>query len=196
VDTNETATPSLPLMVGVSTRAMFDLEEEHAIFEQQGVHAYSELQLARENERLKPGPAFEVTRRLLALNPDIGPPLVQVILLSRNAPNLSLRAFRSLEHYGIPIKHGSFTSGRSVAPFVQAWNADLFLSNDDADVRSVVASGIAAARLGSNPLASYDERADEVRCSTTSRSHPSRQSAYSVALTNLRQFNLSSCLKR
>ncbi len=60
--------PSLPLVVGVSTRAMFDLEEEHAVFEKEGVRAYAKLQLEREKQPLKPGSAFEVVRRLLALN--------------------------------------------------------------------------------------------------------------------------------
>jgi 5'-nucleotidase len=121
------------------------------------------LQRARENVLLKPGPAFEVTRRLLALNSADADPLVVVILLSKNSPDLSLRAFRSFEHYGIAVKHGSFTSGRSVAPLVQAWNIDLFLSNDDADVRSVVTAGTAAARLGSNPPSDEDGPPDEVR---------------------------------
>lgn len=155
--------PRLPLVVGVSTRAMFDLEEEHAVFESEGVHAYIELQRARESESLEPGAAFEVTRRLLALNTEGEAPLVEVILLSKNSPDLSLRAFRSFEHHGIAIKHGSFTSGRSVAPFVQAWNMDLFLSNDDADVRSAVSAGTAAARLGPNPPSREEEPPDEVR---------------------------------
>src|ERR1700736_422256 len=95
--------PQLPLIVGVSTRAMFDLEEEHAVFEQRGVHAYIELQRAREKEPLKPGPAFEVTRPLLALNAPDSSPFVEVILLSKNSPDLSLRAFRSFEHHCISV---------------------------------------------------------------------------------------------
>ena len=111
----------------------------------------------------KPGPAFEVTRRLLALNSPNSSPFVEVILLSKNSPDLSLRAFRSFEHHHIPVKHGSFTSGRSVAPFLKAWNIDLFLSNDDGDVRSAVTAGIAAARLGLNPSSVDDDPSDEVR---------------------------------
>ena len=88
--------------------------------------------------------------------------------MSKNSPDLSLRAFLSFEHYGIPVQHGSFTSGRSVAPFVQAWNIDLFLSNDDQDVRAAVAAGTAAARLGPAPAIKTDDPldtdpADEVR---------------------------------
>jgi 5'-nucleotidase len=155
--------PQLPLVVGVSTRAMFDLTEEHRVFEQDGLEAYTALQRDREREPLKPGAAFEVTRRLLALN-DIGSkPVVEVILLSKNSPDLSLRAFHSFEYYRLSIQHGSFISGRSLAPFAMAWNVDLFLSNDGKDVREAAAVGIAAATLGPAPSQTTNDPEDEVR---------------------------------
>jgi 5'-nucleotidase len=89
-------------------------------FKRRGVAAYAELQLAREKMPLRPGTAFEVTRRLLALNQPGEPPLVRVVLLSKNSPDLSLWAFYCFEHQGLPIIHGSFTSGRSVALLVLA----------------------------------------------------------------------------
>ncbi|WP_174502150.1 5'-nucleotidase [Acidiphilium sp. C61] len=160
-------TVALPLVVGVSTRAMFDLTEEHDVFTQRGVEAYAQLQRERERVPLKPGAAFEVTRRLLALNAEGPAPMVKVILLSRNSPDLSLRAFNSFEHYELSVQHGSFTSGRTVAPFVAAWGIDLFLSNADDDVQSAITAGTAAARLGPTPGAASgeDDRApkDEVR---------------------------------
>jgi 5'-nucleotidase len=155
--------PKLPLIIGVSTRAMFDLAEEHRVFRQEGLAAYAALQLEREKQPLKKGAAFEVTRRLLALNKDGESPVVEIVLLSKNSPDLSLRAFDSFEHYQIPIRHGSFISGRSLAPFAIAWNADLFLSNDGNDVREAAAAGIAAATLGAAPDAVADESEDEVR---------------------------------
>ncbi len=155
--------PQLPLIVGVSTRAMFDLTEEHRVFREEGLEAYAKLQLKRERQPLKAGAAFEVTRRLLALNENGTSPVVEVILLSKNSPDLSLRAFHSFEHYRLPIQHGSFISGRSLAPFATAWNVDLFLSNDGSDVREAAAAGIAAATLGTAPSAINDEREDEVR---------------------------------
>lgn len=154
----------LPLVVGVSTRAMFDLEEEHRVFEQEGVSAYAELQRERENEPLKPGTAFEVTRRLLSLNGRTkSEKVVDVILLSRNSPDLSLRAFNSFAEHGLAVSCGSFTSGRAVAPFAKAWGLDLFLSNEVEDVRAAVKAGIAAARLGAHPDASAEDPSDEVR---------------------------------
>ena len=153
----------MPLVVGVSTRALFDLEEEHAVFVGEGENAYSALQRQREAKAPRPGCAFELVRRLLALNPPRGPKLVEVVLLSRNAPDLALRAFRSCERHGLAISEGSFTSGRSIVPFLAAWDIDLFLSNHDGDVRAASEAGTAAACLGPVPPALRPENSDEVR---------------------------------
>lgn len=142
---------------------MFSLEEEHAVFIENGVRAYAELQLSRENTDLLPGAGYEVVRRLLKLNEQGLPPLVEVVLLSRNSPDLSLRAFNSIEKHGLGIRTGSFTSGRPIAPFVSAWGIDLFLSNDADDVRAAVSGGAAAAKLGTMPEGRIDVAEDEVR---------------------------------
>jgi 5'-nucleotidase len=153
----------LPLVVGISTRALFDLEEEHQVFQNEGVERYALLQRERENTPLQPGTAFEVVRRLLGLNAPDAPKLIDVIFLSRNSPDLSLRAFRSAEHHGLQITRGSFTSGRTVSPFVRGWGVELFLSNDEGDVRAAVEAGTAAARLCSPPQSQREEPDDEVR---------------------------------
>lgn len=59
---------SNPLRIGISTRALFDLEEEHRVFEDEGVKAYAAMQLDREDVILRKGTGFEVVERLLALN--------------------------------------------------------------------------------------------------------------------------------
>jgi 5'-nucleotidase len=151
------------LRIGISTRALFNLEEEHRVFEEQGVQAYAKMQLDREDTVIGKGAGFEVVERLLALNEAGMPPYVEVILLSQNSPDLSLRAFKAINHYGLAIKAGSFTSGRSLAPYVPAWNIDLFLSNADADVKGAVRGGAAAARLGVVPKEREDIQPDEVR---------------------------------
>ena len=152
-----------PLRIGISTRALFDLEEEHAVFVRDGVWAYADLQLKRERVPIKKGTGFEVIERLLRLNIEGEKPLVEVILLSRNSPDLSLRAFNSIQAYGLAIKTGSFTSGRPIGPYVTEWAIDLFLSNEDTDVQAAVAAGAAAAKLGSPPVNPIDVPADEVR---------------------------------
>lgn len=152
-----------PLMIGLSTRALFDLEFEHRVFEEEGVKAYASLQLEKEKVVLERGAAFNVVERLLSLNAVDAEKIVEVILLSKNSPDLSLRAFNSAKAHGLEITRGSFTSGRSVAPYIGAWGVDLFLSNDGDDVASAVQAGTAAAKLGPAPLAVTDGPADEVR---------------------------------
>lgn len=152
-----------PLRIGISTRALFDLEEEHAVFINEGVHAYSDLQRQRENTLIEKGSGFEVVERLLGLNERDEKPYVEVAVLSRNSPDLSLRAFNSIEKYGLAIKTGSFTGGRSLGPFISAWDVDLFLSNEGSDVQAAVSAGTAAARLGIPPQGRLETIEDEVR---------------------------------
>lgn len=152
-----------PLKIGISTRALFNLEEEHTIFEREGVAAYAALQLKRENDVIAKGTGFEVVRRLLDLNVSGQKPYVEVFLISRNSPDLSLRAFKSIEEYGLSILKGSFTSGRSVGPLIPAWNIDLFLSNEQQDVQAAVNHGAAGARLFNSPESESDNTDDEVR---------------------------------
>jgi 5'-nucleotidase len=121
------------------------------------------MQLEREDRILEKGTGFEVIERLLALNEGATCPHVEVILLSQNSPDLSLRAFKSINYYGLGIKTGSFTSGRSLAPYVPAWGIDLFLSNMAADVRGAVDGGAAAARLGVAPKDRPETPPGEVR---------------------------------
>jgi 5'-nucleotidase len=65
---------SQPLRIGISTRSLFNLEEEHAVFVNEGVQAYAALQLDREDALIEKGPGFEVVERLLRLNePDQKP---------------------------------------------------------------------------------------------------------------------------
>ena len=152
-----------PLRIGISTRALFDLEEEHKVFEEQGVHAYVALQHEREGDLIRKGTAFEVVDRLLRLNEPDSEPYVQIVVLSRNSPDLSLRAFKSIEHHGLPVVTGSFTSGAPIGPYIPAWDIDLFLSNDHHDVKSAIEAKCAAARLGKVPEKVQFKSNDEVR---------------------------------
>src|SRR4029450_7605985 len=102
-DKNETLRAA-PLRIGISTRALFNLEEEHAVFVEQGVQAYAKLQRERENDLIAKGTGFEVVERLLRLNEPDQAPYVEVMLLSQNSPDLSLRAFNSIGEYGLAIK--------------------------------------------------------------------------------------------
>src|SRR3989304_968463 len=136
------------LIVAISSRALFDLEESNRVFEQQGVEAYYEYQLEHEDELLAPGVAFELVKKLLALN--VLPPArprVEVILLSRNTADTGLRIMHSIEHYRLDITRAAFTGGESTYPYVPAFDAHLFLSANPDDVRKALDAGDAAATV-------------------------------------------------
>lgn len=146
------------LVVAISSRALFDLEEAHRVFEEEGLEAYARYQIARENQVLKPGIAFALVRKLLALNellPADGPS-VEVILLSRNSSDTGLRIFNSIEHYRLPITRAVFTGGAPLYRYVRPFGTDLFLSADPEDVRRALEAGVAAATILGQPAASED----------------------------------------
>ncbi len=139
---------SKQLVVAISSRALFDLGESHAVFERQGLATYADYQVERENEFLRPGVAFPLVRKLLALNDDgVEHPGVEVILLSRNSADTGLRIFNTIEHYGLKIERAAFTNGVSPYRYMAAYGANLLLSTNASDVRSALAAGYAAATI-------------------------------------------------
>ena len=91
------------LVIGISSRALFNLDESHRIFEQEGVEAYREYQVAHEDDILPPGDAFPLVKKLLAINQYLKNDRVEVILLSRNTSDTGLRVFNSIEHFKLKI---------------------------------------------------------------------------------------------
>ena len=90
------------LVVAISSRALFDLEEGHQIYEREGIDAYCEYQIERENDTLKRGVAFTLVQKLLALNDkNEAKTHVEVVLISRNSADTGLRIFNSIAHYGV-----------------------------------------------------------------------------------------------
>ena len=137
-----------PLVVAISSRALFDLDDSHSVFETKGLEAYAEYQISRENDFLKPGEAFQLVRKLLALNtghPDHQG--VEVILVSRNSADSGLRIFNSIEHHGLDIERAVFTNGESPFRYMKAIATDLFLSGHADDVRQALQAGFASAMI-------------------------------------------------
>ena len=134
------------LVVGISTRALFDLTKESEIFEKEGVDAFCDYQREHEEEILEPGPGFPLVKALLNLNnlTTSGEDLVEVIVMSKNSADSSLRIFRSIEHYGLAISRAVLSSGASLTPYLSAFHTDLFLSHNEEDVRGALDDGIAA----------------------------------------------------
>ena len=73
--------------------------------------------------------------------------MVEVILLSRNSPDIALRIFNSIKHHALEISRSAFTRGRSTHPYVSAFGAHLFLSADANDVAESLNAGFAAATI-------------------------------------------------
>lgn len=134
------------LIIAISSRALFDLSESHAVYEASGVEAYQRHQVEHENELLTPGVAFDLVRKLLKLN-DAGRAYVEVVLLSRNSADTGLRVFNAIRHYGLGITRAVFTSGSDTSRYVPALGTHLFLSADPEDVRHALESGHAAATI-------------------------------------------------
>lgn len=131
------------LVIGVSSRALFDLEEENRIFEEQGLEAYSRYQTEHENDILKPGTAFPLVKALQKLNAD-GRYLTEIIIMSKNSSDTSLRIFNSIEHYGLDISRAALVGGASIAPYLGAFKTDLFLSANESDVQEAINANIAS----------------------------------------------------
>lgn len=145
------------LVVGVSSRTLFDLTYENKIFEEEGVEAYSRYQVEHENDLLRPGPGFPLVRALLNLNELPGREgSVEVIIMSRNSPDSSLRVFKAIEHYGLRITRAVLAGGGSLAPYLSAFKTDLFLSACEDDVQRAIDSNIAAGIICTEGLTTYD----------------------------------------
>ena len=138
-----------PLIVAISSRTLFDLEDSHALFEREGLDAYAAFQRSHEDDLLQPGIAFPLVRKLLGLNDGSPPeaPRVEVILISRNSADTGLRIFNSIAHHGLAIKRAAFSNGAPPFPYIRPFGADLFLSTHGEDVRNALAAGVAAATL-------------------------------------------------
>lgn len=137
-----------PLVIGISSRALFDLEAENHVFEQQGLNAYADYQRQHESDILPKGPAFSLVKAFLGLNRlQKDRRTVEVIIMSRNSADTSLRIFKSIEHYGLDIGRAALVGGADVTPYLRAFRTDLFLSAHAPDVKKAVDDGIAAGMI-------------------------------------------------
>ncbi len=141
------------LVVAISSRALFDFEEENEVFEhgklEPGPHkdrAYMNLQLDRLEQPAPAGVAFSLVKKLLAFNDDTAQ-RVEVVILSRNDPVSGMRVFRSAKHYGLKIERGSFTRGQPPWRYLKPLHANLFLSTHLSDVRAALGAGVPAAQV-------------------------------------------------
>ena len=149
------------LVVAVSTSAVFDMREEHSVFER-SVTEYRKLQLDRLNVAAAPGPAFRMVKKLLAFNGD-GEHRVEVVFLSRNDCVSGQRAFESAQHHGLDISRGVFTCGRSPFEYLKPLRAAVFLSVHEQDVRGAISAGFPGALSYQSERQADDLNPNELR---------------------------------
>jgi 5'-nucleotidase len=150
------------LVVAISSRALFDLEEENQLFNRGDAQAYVRLQLERLEQPALPGVAFSLVQKLLRFNtPE--QQRVEVVILSRNDPVSGLRVFRSAQSQGLVVERGVFTQGREPYRYLRPLQANLFLSANTDDVRAALALGFPAATVATHSARATSNSPHEVR---------------------------------
>ncbi|MBF5003929.1 5'-nucleotidase [Diaphorobacter caeni] len=150
------------LVVAISSRALFDFEEENRLFDAENPQAYMQLQLDRLDTPARPGVAFSLIKKLLAFNAD-GKQRVEVVMLSRNDPVSGMRIFRSTKAADIPLQRGVFTQGGAPFRYLRPLGAHLFLSANAQDVTQALRLGHPAAHVFTDSVRASDSHPNEVR---------------------------------
>lgn len=150
------------LVVALSSRALFDFEEENQLFEDADDRAYMRLQSERLSIPANPGVAFPLVRKLMAFNTD-DMHRVEVVMLSRNDPVSGLRVYHSAQQHGLPIQRGVFTRGRSPYRYLKSLGAHLFLSANASDVEQALQAGYPAAHVYPHSAKAVENFPNELR---------------------------------
>ncbi|MFN7686357.1 MAG: 5'-nucleotidase [Sphingobacteriales bacterium] len=153
------------LVVGVSSRALFNLEKENEIFKREGIVGFRKYQLEHEDELLEKGTAYQLVEALLKLNEYVDParPIVEVVVMSRNSPETGIRVLKSIKHYELPVTRWAFSGGEPLSPFLDAFDVDLFLSKDEEEVQKIIDDSHCATALIYEPPADYNPETNRVK---------------------------------
>jgi len=153
------------LVVAISSRALFDLEEENKIFEEKGLDAYYKYQLENENKPLEKGTGYRVVENLLKINEHFksNEKQVEVVVLSKNNAGSSLRITNAINAHKLDIIRSGWTSGADISLYLKAYKVDLFLSADDEDVINAIQNGVAAAKILPSDAGIHNSLGEQVR---------------------------------
>lgn len=149
------------LVIGVTATALFDLSAADAVFRSKyaddkdtAIQHYREYMLARENDPLSDGTGMPLVKALLDLNryqPAGEPPLIEVVVMSRNSPETGIRVFNNIRNRKMSISRHAFTGGESVVDYLDAYDVDLFLTTNIKDAQKVIDGKTCAAAIVKNP---------------------------------------------
>ncbi|KAM9013662.1 cytosolic 5'-nucleotidase 1A-like [Ara ararauna] len=139
------------LVIAVTTRAIFSLEEEHKLYLEKGKEEYTRHQQANQDKPLSPGTAFafiqavqHVNKKILESNP-AEKDLFDILVLSNSSPESGVRIINSAKHYGLEISKFCFVSNEDSMQYLKSHGVKLFLSADRTDVCNALRRGISAA---------------------------------------------------
>ncbi|MCK9606402.1 MAG: 5'-nucleotidase [Methylomonas sp.] len=149
------------LVIGVTATALFDLSEADSVFRSKyaenkdtAIQHYREYMLDRENDPLTDGTGMPLVKALLDLNryqPVGEPPLIEVVVMSRNSPETGVRVFNNIRDRKMSISRHAFTGGESVVDYLDAYDVDLFLTTNISDAQKVIDGKTCAAAIVKNP---------------------------------------------
>lgn len=151
------------LVIGVSTRALFNLEKENEVFDKEGIEGFRKYQLENEDELLEPGTAFHLVQSLLQLNKQADKQIIEVVVMSRNSPETGVRVLKSIKNHKLDITRVALSGGEPLAPYIDAFDIDLLLSKDEKDVQTVIDSKACAAAMIYAPPTTFNPKGNRVK---------------------------------
>jgi 5'-nucleotidase len=146
--------PEDSLVIGISSRALFKLDDEDSIYHEQGLQPFIDYIIDHEGEPVGQGVAFPLIKALLELNTVLrtdGKPAIEVVLVSRNHPECAIRINRSLQNFGLKVRRVVLTGGGDPLPFLKAFKVGLFLTNEETAVSAALNAGISAGLIHGGP---------------------------------------------
>ena len=149
------------LTIAVSSRALFDMDADKAYFHEHGSHAYRQYQIGRKEELVEFGVAYDMVKRLLAVNVGMTKRAIDVVLLSGQDSHAGYRCMNTIEKSGLDIQRAIFTGGKPTHSYLKPLGVDLFLSASSADVREASQHGVAAATIVRSPDWKRDDGLDD-----------------------------------
>ncbi|MFC6205122.1 5'-nucleotidase [Psychrobacter urativorans] len=169
------------LIVAISATALFDLSESENHLLQllehrpnRAIKEFRDYMAERENEPLAIGAGYPLIKALLNLNnychdctqPDIDlqAPLVEVVIVSKSSPDTGIQVLNAIREHGLSISRSAFISGSLVAPYINDFNIDLFLTTNRNDAQQVADANICAcAILDATPVNTYELDTEQLR---------------------------------
>ncbi len=159
------------LVIGISATALFDLSEADKLYKKEvlkhpdtAIEIYRAFMLKNEDVVLSEGIGFPLVKALLNLNryqKKGEPPLVEVVIMSRNSPDTGVQVLNTIRELGLNVTRSAFTAGESSADYLEAFDVDLFLTTNESDAQKVIDSAVCASAVLNIPPSYKPDTTDD-----------------------------------